>query len=94
MEEPILDPNALVSYLFAEFDGTNFMAAQIRSAMFRAVSSLPDNHPVREEIESVARDMNVAVFVMTTGSRIEAYKAHLIDCWKDIALQIRRARIH
>ncbi len=94
MEEPLVDPIALVGFLLAEFDGSDRMSAEIRRAMLRTVRGFPFDHPVRETIDSIAGDLTVAVFAIGNSGNVAAFQTHLAERWQGAALQIRRANLH
>lgn len=82
------------SYLLAEFDGSEGMAAEIRSAMLRAVAGLPTNHPVRKTIDSIAGDLTVAMVASGGGSDGDVYLSHMVERWQSVARKIKRAALH
>lgn len=94
LQEPIVDPINLVGYLLAEFDGSERMAVEVRRAMLRAACHLPFDHPVRETIDTIARDLTVAVIAMGGGSDGNVFRSHLVERWHGVAREIKKASLH
>jgi hypothetical protein len=73
MNERLVDPFALVTYLMSDYDGSQGMAIAIKRAMLRA---LPENHPM---VDQIAADLQA-------GFRpdLNVFRQYLVEQWKSI----------